>query len=132
MKGHRNVAAVLEWVIALIYFFYVLGFFIDFIPAVHTKNHQSRETEMDMAMEGGQGSSGNTRLYPDEGSTVGMNSTNGYAHGANCYSNGNINDEYASNRASGYMSSSGTNGGTYYPDGHPPQPVQPVVPSWNF
>jgi hypothetical protein len=28
-----NVAAILEWVIALVFFFYVLSFFIDFVPA---------------------------------------------------------------------------------------------------
>jgi len=44
-----NVAAVLEWAIAFIYFFYVLSFFMDFMPAVRTKHHQSHETEMNMA-----------------------------------------------------------------------------------
>jgi len=28
-----NVAAILEWIIALVFFFYVLSFFIDFVPA---------------------------------------------------------------------------------------------------
>jgi hypothetical protein len=45
-----NVAAVLEWVISLIFFFYVLSFFIDFMPAVRSKHHQSRATEMDVAV----------------------------------------------------------------------------------
>jgi len=53
---HYNTAAVLEWTIAFVYFFYVLSFFIDFMPAVRTKHHQSRETEMDVARaEGGDG-----------------------------------------------------------------------------
>jgi hypothetical protein len=45
---HYNTAAILEWVIALIWTFYVLSFFIDFIPAHRTKHHQSRQT-MDQA-----------------------------------------------------------------------------------
>jgi len=84
-KGHHNVAAVLEWIIALIYFFYVLSFFIDFMPAIRTKHHQSNETEMDMAME--QGDSATGRLYRDEESSGVINGTNGYANGSNGYSN---------------------------------------------
>lgn len=52
-QGVYNVAAVLEWVVAFIYCFYVLSFFIDFLPALRTKNHQSKQTEMQMAEEGG-------------------------------------------------------------------------------
>lgn len=37
-KDHYNSAAVVEWVIALIYTFYVWSFAIDFIPAVTHKN----------------------------------------------------------------------------------------------
>ncbi|KAF3052960.1 hypothetical protein E8E11_007225 [Didymella keratinophila] len=48
-----NVAAVFEWIIAFVYTWYVLSFFIDFLPAVRTKHHQSYETEMQMAEEGG-------------------------------------------------------------------------------
>lgn len=49
-RKQYNTAAILEWVIALIYTFFVLSFFLDFIPAVRTKHHQSRETEDLMAM----------------------------------------------------------------------------------
>lgn len=49
-----NAAAILEWAIAFIFTFYVFSFFIDLLPAVHTK-HSSRkfgsgggETEMQM------------------------------------------------------------------------------------
>jgi hypothetical protein len=31
--GHYNTAAVLEWIIALVFFFYVFAFFMDFVPA---------------------------------------------------------------------------------------------------
>lgn len=46
-------AAVFEWIIAFVYTWYVLSFFIDFLPAVRTKNHQSYQTEMQMAEEAG-------------------------------------------------------------------------------
>ncbi|KAL2864577.1 Frag1/DRAM/Sfk1 family protein [Aspergillus lucknowensis] len=36
---HRNAAAVLEWVIALVFTFYVLSFVIDLLPAVRTRKH---------------------------------------------------------------------------------------------
>lgn len=51
--GRYNPAAVLEWVISFVFFFYVLSFFIDFMPAVRSRHHQSRETKMDVALENG-------------------------------------------------------------------------------
>ncbi|KAH8791047.1 Frag1/DRAM/Sfk1 family-domain-containing protein [Hyaloscypha finlandica] len=48
-KDHYNAAAVCEWVIALIYAFYVWSFAIDFIPAVRTRHYASKETELEMA-----------------------------------------------------------------------------------
>ncbi|KAH6612449.1 Frag1/DRAM/Sfk1 family-domain-containing protein [Boeremia exigua] len=53
LYDYWNVAAVFEWIIAFVYTWYVLSFFIDFLPAVRTKNHQSFQTEMQMAEEGG-------------------------------------------------------------------------------
>jgi hypothetical protein len=52
---HWNIAAILEWVIALVYTFFVLSFFMDFVPAVHGHGHgkQSHETEEQMAAMGG-------------------------------------------------------------------------------
>jgi hypothetical protein len=98
-QGKYNTAAVLEWVIAFIYFFYVLSFFIDFLPAVRTKHHQSHETEMDMAMargdgaaEGGQYFRGNTHHTNEHatGYTNGNGYTNGHTNGhSNGYTNGN-------------------------------------------
>ncbi|KAF1949602.1 hypothetical protein CC80DRAFT_428746 [Byssothecium circinans] len=104
-RTHRyNTAAVLEWVIAFIFFFYVLSFFIDFMPAVRSKNHQSRETEMDMALaEGGEGTMGDGAANPDRyyrghanGQTNGYANGNGYTNGTghlngNGYTNGNPN-----------------------------------------
>nr|POE63575.1 protein sfk1 [Quercus suber] len=41
-RGHYNRAAIIEWVIALIYIFYVFSFIPDFLPATHTKNKEDR------------------------------------------------------------------------------------------
>jgi hypothetical protein len=49
-KRHYNSAAVVEWVISLIYAFYVWSFAIDFLPAVRTKHYASKETELEMGM----------------------------------------------------------------------------------
>ncbi|KAF2176707.1 hypothetical protein K469DRAFT_733642 [Zopfia rhizophila CBS 207.26] len=75
-----NAAAVLEWVIAFIFFFYVLSFFIDFMPVVRTKNHQSRETEMDVALENGnEDGAANGERYYRRGANGAP--TNGYTYG---------------------------------------------------
>ncbi|RAL58967.1 hypothetical protein DID88_009258 [Monilinia fructigena] len=49
-KSWWNTAAILEWVIAFIYTFYVWSFAIDFIPAIRTKNYESGDTEVEVAM----------------------------------------------------------------------------------
>jgi len=43
---HWNTAAVVEWVIALLYSTYVLSFVMDFIPAVKTKHHPGGHGQM--------------------------------------------------------------------------------------
>jgi hypothetical protein len=48
-NGHYNAAAVCEWIVALIYTFYVWSFALDFIPAVKTKHFESQETELEAA-----------------------------------------------------------------------------------
>lgn len=48
-KDHYNGAAVCEWVVALIYAFYVWSFAIDFLPAVRTGHYASKETQLEMA-----------------------------------------------------------------------------------
>jgi len=53
-KDMYNAAAVLEWTIAFIFTFWVFSFFIDLLPAVHTKHQSKRfgagggETQMQM------------------------------------------------------------------------------------
>ncbi|PGH14846.1 hypothetical protein AJ80_05772 [Polytolypa hystricis UAMH7299] len=38
-RRHRNAAAVLEWVVAFIFTFYIFSFIIDLLPSVRTRNH---------------------------------------------------------------------------------------------
>ncbi|KAG9545973.1 putative FK506 suppressor Sfk1, partial [Aureobasidium melanogenum] len=51
----RTTAAVLEWTISLIYIIYVGHYFMDFLPAVHSKNHLFPSVEE--MMENGNGPS---------------------------------------------------------------------------
>jgi hypothetical protein len=122
-KHYYNTAACLEWTIAFIYFFYVLSFFIDFMPAVRSKGHQSHTTEMDMArMESGAqmgDGAANPEQYYRGGSYRHTNGTDGAMHTAthgatNGYSNGN-----------GYTNGSYTNGNGYTngTDGYKPEPA---------
>jgi hypothetical protein len=41
-QSRWNRAAILEWTISLVYIFYVWSFFIDFLPAVKTKDPEDR------------------------------------------------------------------------------------------
>ncbi|KAL8831370.1 MAG: hypothetical protein Q9191_000896 [Dirinaria sp. TL-2023a] len=55
-KNQSNIAAVFEWVIALIFTFYVLTFFIDLLPAWHDAQHS---TNVEMGMVDGEGGAAN-------------------------------------------------------------------------
>jgi len=41
-QARYNKAAILEWIISLIYIFYVWSFIIDFLPATHTRHKNDR------------------------------------------------------------------------------------------
>jgi len=107
-EGIWNVAAVLEWIISFIYCFYVLSFFIDFLPAIRTKHHQSKQTEVQMMEEGGQpnmgdGAAESHQYYRGDATTavphVNGATTNGYTNGhTKGYTNRN-----AYPNASGYV-----------------------------
>lgn len=94
-----NVAATLEWAIAFIYFFYVLSFFMDFMPAVRTKHHQSYETEMNMADQEtadrramrSHGDGAHDQQYFRGGPAT--TPLNGYAANGNGYVNGGLAEE---------------------------------------
>ncbi|KAF2108952.1 Frag1/DRAM/Sfk1 family-domain-containing protein [Lophiotrema nucula] len=98
-----NAAAIMEWIIALVYFFYVLSYFVDFLPALRNK-HDKRTgpTEMDMArMESGGDAAADGQRYYRGGQTNGRTNgaTNGYTNGAtnglnNGYTNGHGASEY--------------------------------------
>ena len=54
-KERYNPGAVLEWVISLIFTFYILTFLIDLLPAVRSKHprpHHTGPTEVEMGVEG--------------------------------------------------------------------------------
>lgn len=78
-----NAAAVLEWAVAFIFTFYVLSFFIDLLPAVHTKNYASRTTAMQMeandAEAQGVDHSHNEAAYYGQGNSSQHAFANGYA-----------------------------------------------------
>lgn len=85
-KTHKwNVAAILEWIIAFLYGFYVISFFVDFLPALSTKN----QTQMQMAEEGGMTNLGDGAA---ESQQYYRGTAAPYANGAatNGYTNGNV------------------------------------------
>jgi len=47
-KGNTNVAAIFEWIVAFVFTFYILSFFVDLIPAVRGKHYASKQTAMEM------------------------------------------------------------------------------------
>lgn len=116
----------MEWVIALIFTFYVLSFFIDFIPAVRTNHHQSRETSVEMGLNNANNVQNG---YYRDGATNAR--TNAYANGANGYVNGypnGITNGYANGTTHAHPNGTGINGSTYYPDGRPNPVVKPLEP----
>jgi len=102
-KDIWNVAAVLEWVVAFIYCLYVLSFFIDFLPALRTKHHQSKQTEVQMLEEGGSDTdfgdgAANSHQYFRGNTASHAPHLSGASNG---YANGNSNG-YVSHDAHGY------------------------------
>ncbi|KAI9839645.1 MAG: hypothetical protein M1819_002271 [Sarea resinae] len=47
---HRDAAAILEWIIALVFTFYVLTFFVDLLPAVRSKNSTIRSAQNNLGL----------------------------------------------------------------------------------
>lgn len=111
-KEHYNGAAVCEWVVALIYTFYVWSFAIDFIPAIHSKHYQSRETELEAATETAMEE--RNGQYNGNGQLGGSLPQNGYANAGNGSANGRVVN------------------GVHYPAAAPKSKPQPVEPARNF
>lgn len=40
LKGDYNKAAYLEWIVSLVYIFYVASYALDLVPAIKTKHHR--------------------------------------------------------------------------------------------
>jgi hypothetical protein len=112
-----NVAAVLEWIVA---FIYVISYFVDFLPALRTKNGQSYQTEMQMAEEGhrGMGDGAADENYFRGSATSTVPVTNGYTNG-----DVNFNPPYGHQNGNGYVS--------HTADGYP-KPAVPLSASRNF
>lgn len=62
---HRNVAAVFEWVIALIFTFYDASFILDLIPSVRTSRHIPQGHKDQILAENGQRFSQSSTTYGD-------------------------------------------------------------------
>jgi Frag1/DRAM/Sfk1 family len=110
--GNRNVAAILEWIVALTFTGYVISFLLDLLPSVRTKHHAPQGFEDQTPMRktgsgrgGGRGDRGvsvhgagpgeyEQNLTNDSAGPVGNPSyphpshVNGYENGVNGYTNG--------------------------------------------
>ncbi|KAF1845768.1 uncharacterized protein K460DRAFT_312518 [Cucurbitaria berberidis CBS 394.84] len=132
-KHIYNVAAILEWIVSFIFCFYVLSYFVDFLPALRTKNHQSKQTEMQLLEEGGRtnmgdGAAESQQYYRGNAATAAPyanGATNGYTNGTNGYTNGN---GYSNGHTNGY-----TNGNVSHNNNGYPMPAEPApLASRNF
>ncbi|MCJ1366973.1 hypothetical protein MMC16_006104 [Acarospora aff. strigata] len=74
-RKNKNVAAVLEWVVALIFTFYVFAYFIDLLPAVRTKHHRGSGPQLEL-----ESNSGGAHLTNGHDRTA-TNGEYGYANG---------------------------------------------------
>ncbi|GAB1195346.1 hypothetical protein APSETT444_004604 [Aspergillus pseudonomiae] len=79
----RNAAAVLEWVIALIFTFYVLSFVVDLLPSVRTRRHvpQGEKRIVRSEMENGMGQPNATIEEPLTTDSAGPNMDHSYYRG---------------------------------------------------
>lgn len=83
-QGRYNMAGYLEWIISLVYIFYVWSFIIDFLPAVKTKHPGHRfppvrrgDDEMAMNTEAGGNVSGGP-VYSNGGYGIGRGDASSY------------------------------------------------------
>jgi hypothetical protein len=95
-RGNKNVGAIIEWVIALVFTFWVLSFFVDLLPAVRTRHHNGTSDAPQLEMGGVGGPhivNGDNSQYANDnldsryangnGSALSLNGNgyNGRAHG---------------------------------------------------
>lgn len=87
-QNHYSAGAVVEWVIAFIFTFYVWSFAIDFIPALETRQGRYHgESQIGMA-EREADADGTTAAPPFSMPHDGRYYANGTTHGANGYTSG--------------------------------------------
>ncbi|MCJ1418064.1 hypothetical protein MMC32_004409 [Xylographa parallela] len=105
--GHTQQAAVFEWIVALIFTFWVLSFFVDLLPAAHTKRSGAGKTDGAPALEMGSGSGGahvvNSHGYAHPNGNGYTHTTTTTTTNGNSYTNGQANG-YTTN---GYSSGNG-------------------------
>ncbi|KAL8764426.1 MAG: hypothetical protein Q9184_000131 [Pyrenodesmia sp. 2 TL-2023] len=77
-KGNKNIPAVFEWVIALIFTFYVLTFFVDLLPA--SRNHQ-KATNLELGHVDGPVDEQTGNGYATANGVHGYNGAADIAHG---------------------------------------------------
>lgn len=91
---NRNVAAVFEWIVALVFTFYILSFLLDLLPSVRSRNHQPQGWRNTADAEKANGThaplgadSQGPNSHNDDGNTLpsngayrGTTMTNGSAH----------------------------------------------------
>jgi len=71
-KGIWNTAAILEWIVALVYILFVASFVMDFLPAVHSKHHRFPTVqEIEEAQAQGIPSASGGPTYSNEASSYG-------------------------------------------------------------
>lgn len=106
---HYDAAAVIEWVIALVFTFYVFSFAVDFLPALRGKDQQrGNGTEVGAAEQ--EAGVGMTETSQPGGRYYGHESGAGYGNAA----------------VNGYGPAGYTNGS------HSHKPPEPLEPSRNF
>ncbi|KAI8935895.1 hypothetical protein NX059_007408 [Plenodomus lindquistii] len=117
-QDYYNTAAILEWIVAFIFCIYVGSFFIDFLPALQTRHHKTKQTEKQALEEGvtplrttGDGAADNPQYYRGAPAST-VPQVNGAANG---YTNG-YSDGYTN--GGGYTNGTGYTNGNGYTNGH--------------
>ncbi len=80
-RGKYNVAAVIEWIIAFVFTFFVVSFAVDFVPALRSRQGHTEATQIGMAED--------PAGYMDEAATPAGGRY--YAAAPNGYTNGAMN-----------------------------------------
>jgi len=85
-NGTQNAAAILEWIVALIFTFWVLSFFIDLLPATHHRHRRQDAQAAQVEMGNGYAANGGMTSHTSTATTINgypneTPVTNGHANG---------------------------------------------------